>query len=104
LLQSGQSVIWEEGLWAKIERDSKLADAKKYAVLTEMHFFNLTFDEIWARLERRNQQLPHGTVTINREDLLKCWNSFEKPGVDELSRFDTFFAYDSKSPQPFVVH
>lgn len=100
LLQNRQSVILEDGLWMKPERDMKLSDAQKFGAKTELHFFDLTFDEIWDRLQTRNSGLPHGAVPMTKQELEKCWQLFEKPNPDELAKFDKVFVYDNKSEHP----
>ncbi len=100
LLGHNQSVILEDGLWKKTERDEKLADAKKYGANTELHFFDLSFKELWNRLHERNQNLPHGAIHIEKEELKKCWSSFQKPTTAELSRFSNVFTYTDTSVQP----
>jgi predicted kinase len=93
LLDHGQSVILEDGLWAKPEREEKLADAKSRGAAVELHLFDLSFDELWNRLATRNQNLPHGAVHIPKPELEKCWNLFQKPAPAELKRFDKFSIY-----------
>lgn len=43
-------------------------------------------DELWARLSRRNAELPPGTFAITREQLASWWKLFELPVPEELSR------------------
>lgn len=93
LLAYGQAVILEDGLWMKDEREAKLKDAKRHNARTELHFFDLTFEEIWKRLNSRNQSLPHGAVHIKKEELQKCWDLFEKPTSEELGKFDNVIRY-----------
>lgn len=93
LLDNNQSIILEDGLWMKHERDSKLADAKKHNAKTEMHFFDLSFDENWNRLQSRNENLPHGAVHINKENLQVCWNKLQKPTSEELAQYDKVYIY-----------
>lgn len=100
LLGYGQSVILEDGLWMKAERDEKLADARKRGASVELHFFDLTFDEIWSRLDSRNQNLPKGAIHITKEQLQKCWDVFQKPSSDELASFDSVFIHKDGSEQP----
>lgn len=102
LLEYKQSVILEDGLWMQPERTEKLADAHKHGATTELHFFDLSLDEIWKRMQARNQVLPHGAVHMSHEDLQKCWNLFEKPTADELAKFDKVFTYTDKSPHPEI--
>lgn len=100
LLRHGQSVILEDGLWMKAERGEKLGDARKYEANVELHFFDLTFDEIWNRLSSRNQNLSHGAVRIKKEEFQKCWDLFQKPSTDELANFDSLFIYKDESKHP----
>ena len=93
LLDYGQNVILEDGLWTKPERDQKLGDAEQHGALVEMHLFDLTFEEIWQRLSTRNANLAHGSVHITKEDLQKCWNVFERPTEEELRSFDKVFIH-----------
>ncbi len=100
LLRHNQSVILEDGLWMKPEREEKLADGRKAGAKVELHFFDLSFDEIWKRLESRNQNLIHGAVPITKEELQKWWNLFQKPTPDELAQFDEVFIYKDISEHP----
>jgi len=58
-----------------------------------MHFFDLPFDEIWRRLEERNESRASGTVPISRQQLEKYWHIFQRPDEDELRLFDTYTIY-----------
>lgn len=100
LLRHNQSVILEDGLWMKPERDGKLADARKNGAKVELHFFDLSFDEIWKRINSRNQNITHGAVPIGKEDLRKYWNLFQKPTPEELTQFDEVFIYKDMSEHP----
>jgi predicted kinase len=94
LLRNGQDVILEDGLWQKSERSQKLADAKRCNARTEMHFFDLSFDEIWRRLEERNDKLASCEVPITRKELERYWHIFQRPDEYELSLFDTYTIYN----------
>lgn len=94
LLEHNQSVILEDGLWMKAEREEKLADARQTSANVELHFFDLSFDELWKRLQYRNQNLTHGAVPIEKEEFQKWWNLFQKPTPDELAQFDEVFIYN----------
>jgi hypothetical protein len=58
-----------------------------------MHFFDVPFDEIWRRLEYRNDNLASGAVPINRQQLERYWQLFQRPDEDELRLFDTYTIY-----------
>lgn len=100
LLRHNQSVILEDGLWMRPEREEKLADAKECGARTELHFFDLSFDEVWSRLEYRNQNLSHGAVPIKKQEFQKCWNLFQKPTANELTKFDKVVIYNNDSEHP----
>lgn len=93
LLQNMQDVILEDGLWMKEERIEKLADAKKRGATVALHYFDLSFEEVWKRLDTRNKKLSHGAVEMTKNDLQKCWDMFQKPTPDELSSFDEVFIH-----------
>jgi predicted kinase len=100
LLEYKQDVILEDGLWMKPERDEKLADARQRGAHTELHVFDLSFDELWKRLSSRNEDLSHGAVHMAKQDLEKCWQLFEKPLPEELAAFDKVYIYTGNSPMP----
>ncbi|MDE0803132.1 MAG: ATP-binding protein [Acidimicrobiales bacterium] len=90
LLEHGQDVILEDGLWMKHERDQKMADARRCGARTEIHVFDLDFDELWARLDRRNRSRPEGAVPMERTDLEHILSLFQLPDAAELRRFDAY--------------
>src|SRR5437870_1688195 len=51
LLERGQSIIVEDGHWSREERDRHRADAHRLGATVELHYFDLSFDELWRRLE-----------------------------------------------------
>jgi predicted kinase len=93
LLGHGQSVILEDGSWKREERDSLRQAAKMLGASTEMHFFDLEFDELWRRLEVRNAAGAYGTVPITRELLQECGSRFERPDDAELALYDRSVVY-----------
>lgn len=93
LLQNSQNIILEDGLWTKEERTEKLVDAKSCGATTTLHYFALSFEEIWKRLNSRNDNLSHGAVVMTKRDLQKCWDKFEKLTSEELTSFDEVFIH-----------
>lgn len=96
LLERGQSVILEDGTWKRAERDRLRQVASELNAVTEIHSFDLAFDELWRRLEIRNANLEHGTAPITRELLADCLLRFEKPDDVELSLFDRSVVHDER--------
>ncbi|GAP54595.1 AAA family ATPase [Arthrobacter sp. 92] len=88
LLEHGQSVILEDGTWKREERDGIRQVAERLNVITEIHYFDITFSELWRRLEVRNANPTYGTVPIKIELLAECWHSIQRPDKAELSLFD----------------
>jgi predicted kinase len=90
LLRHGQDVILEDGLWMRAERAEKLADAELAGARTEMHVFDLSLDEVWRRLQGRNQGRAHGAVSITRAELDAYGLLFQLPDDSELRLFDDY--------------
>jgi predicted kinase len=88
LLEHGQTVILEDGTWKREERDGLRQFAKRANAITEIHYFDIEFSQLWRRLEGRNANPTYGTVPITRELLEESWRRFEKPDGAELSLFD----------------
>jgi predicted kinase len=93
LLSRGQNIIVEDGHWSRAERDKQRQDAREIGAILELHYFNLTFDEIWHRLDGRNAAGAHGTVPITKEQLLEYWPMFERPDNAELALFDRYVVH-----------
>jgi len=90
LLEHGQDVILEDGLWMKAERDEKLADARRSGARAVLHLYDLTFEQLWTRTNNRNSQGIEGAVRIDRSHLERIWSVFEKPDPSELALFDSY--------------
>ena len=88
LLGLGQSVILENGFWAREERDELRLGARSLGVPVELHYLEAPIDELWRRLEIRNELAVPGTVPIKREDLEKWTLQFEAPDAAEQALFD----------------
>jgi len=88
LLKLGQSIIVEDGHWSREERDRQREDARKLGAILEMHYFDLSFDELWRRLEGRNAIGEYGTVPVTKKQLQEYWSKFQRPNEEELSLFD----------------
>ena len=88
LLGLGQSVILENGFWAREERDELRLVGRNLGVAVELHYLAAPVDELWRRLEIRNELALPGTVPIKREDLEKWAQQFEAPDAAELALFD----------------
>jgi predicted kinase len=93
LLKLGQSIIVEDGHWSREERDRHREDARKLGAIVELHYFDLSFDELWRRLKGRNAAGEYGTVPVTKEQLQKYWPKFQRPDEAELSLFDRYIVH-----------
>ena len=88
LLALGQSVILENGFWAREERDELRLAARGLGVAVELHYLEAPVDELWRRLEARNEEARPGTAPIGRDDLERWAQQFEAPDAAELALYD----------------
>lgn len=88
LLGLGQSVILENGFWAREERDELRLAARALGVGVEPRYLEAPVDELWRRLEIRNREARPGTAPIKRDDLERWAQRFEAPDDAELALFD----------------
>lgn len=79
----GTNVILENGFWSRAERNRYRAEAEALGARLELHYLAVSREELWARLSKRNLNLPPGTFAVTEEDL-DLWSSwFEPPTEDE---------------------
>ena len=84
VLVLGVDVILENGFWSRNERANYRSQAEALGAHVELRYLNVSRDELWARLSKRNVNLPPGTFVV-REDQLDLWLSlFEPPAEDEF--------------------
>jgi predicted kinase len=88
LLGLGQSVILENGFWAREERDELRLAARTRGVPVELHYLEVPVDELWRRLEIRNERALPGAAPIKHEDLRRWARQFEAPDAAEIALFD----------------
>jgi len=88
LLTLGQSVIMENGFWAREEREELRLAGRTLGATVELHYLEAPVEELWRRLELRNDAAEPGTVPIRRYDLEKWAGEFEAPDAAELALFD----------------
>ena len=84
LLALGTSAITEWGTWGKDERDQLRIGARRLGAAVELHFLDIPLDVMFARIRQRNRESP----PIERHDLTKWSNSFERPSPEELGLYD----------------
>jgi predicted kinase len=84
-LQLGNNVILDFGFWGKSEREEYRTRAARVGANTVIHFLNVPEEELLARLEVRNANLPAGTFQIPTSKLLEWMQIFQAPSEDELT-------------------
>ena len=84
LVPLGLNVILENGFWTRDEREGLRSRASAAGVGSTLHYLDVTVDELWLRLERRNVSLPPGTFRITRAQLDEWSTIFEPPSPSEL--------------------
>jgi predicted kinase len=88
LLSLGVDVVLDFGVWRRSEREDFRARAASVGARSELHFLDVTLDELLKRLDERNQHLPAGTYIIKPEQIREWWTLFEPPHPDELAPWE----------------
>ena len=81
-------MILENGFWAREERDGLRLGARALGVAVELHYLEAPVEELWRRLQLRNDEARPGVVPIEREDLQRWARQFEAPDAAERALFD----------------
>jgi predicted kinase len=85
-LELGTNVILDFGFWAREEREDYRSRAKQLGASSEVHFLDVSADELMQRLAVRNSQ-PSPTSFHIPEAMMKPWIAFfQRPTPDELER------------------
>lgn len=89
ILSLGLSVVLDFGLWARSERDEMRTVARALGVGVELHYLEVSADELWRRIEVRNSAPPWDNSPIRRADLDEWRAIFQAPDASELALFDS---------------
>ena len=85
-LELGTNVILDFGFWAREEREDYRSRAKHLGASSEVHYLDVSEDELLRRLEERNSRPSQASFLIS-EKAMKPWIAFfQKPTPDELER------------------
>jgi predicted kinase len=84
VLALGVNVILDFGFWSRAERERFRARAATLGARSQVHGLIVSREELWARLQRRNADLPPHTFRIEHERLDAWWRLFEPPDAAEL--------------------
>lgn len=82
-LQLGVNVILDFGFWAKVERDDYRARAAKLGAGCQIHFVDVTEQELVARLAQRNAAQPDNAYIIPHDKIKEWLALFQKPSAQE---------------------
>lgn len=86
LLVLGVNVILDFGFWAKVEREDYRARARQLGAGSEIHYLNVTEEEIFARLAIRNAHPPQGAFYIPEAKFKEYIPIYQPPTPDEFER------------------
>jgi predicted kinase len=85
-LELGTNVILDFGFWAREEREDFRLRAKQLGASSEVHFLDVSEEELLRRLVVRNSRPSQESFLIS-EAAMKPWIAFfQKPTPDELER------------------
>jgi predicted kinase len=89
LLARRLSVIIEWGVWSRAERDVLRRRARELGAAVELHYLEVPLEELWRRVQARNERGEPGVPVIERAHLEE-WSAraFEPPTPDELALYD----------------
>lgn len=88
VLRLGLSVVVDFGVWARSERDEMRSLARDLGVGVELHYLDVSIDELWRRVQPRNSEPPWNSYPIGRADFDNWVRTFEAPDAAELALFD----------------
>ena len=88
LLGLGQSVILENGFWAREERDALRDAARAVGASVELHHVTAHVDELWRRIVERDLEGRWGSRSIRRDELDEWVEAYEEPDAEELATYD----------------
>ena len=84
ILSLGVDVIMDFGFWTKEERMYHKKKAKKLGINFKIHFMDISKEELYKRLEKRNKELSEGSFWIPKEMMDEFIPKFEPPEQEEL--------------------
>ena len=89
VLKLGLSVVLDFGLWGtRRTRTSSGRWPATSAYGVELHYLEVSTDELWRRIEARNTEPPWSGFPISRAHLDEGTASFQVPDAAELALFD----------------
>lgn len=93
LLDHHVNVILEDGLWTRVERVEKFADARQRGARIVLHVFDVPREVLWARLQDRRARALAGAYVMTQGELDWAWRIFEPPMASELDEIDEIYLH-----------
>lgn len=88
-LDKGLTVILENGFWSEEERSQYAMEALALGARIELYAMDSSnLDELWRRIEARNQTLTTTTWVMSREEHEPQWAGYEAPTFQEIAFYD----------------
>jgi predicted kinase len=84
LLALGLTIIIEWGTWGRSERDALRIGARALGAAVELHYLSMPVDVLFERIQSRAAENP----PIDRETLVRWYESFQEPTPEEMELFD----------------
>ena len=84
VLKLGGDVILDYGCWARAERDDYRSRAKTIGADFKLNYMDVPRDELFRRLEMRNQNPTDDVFVIPMEEMERYIPLFHPPMEDEL--------------------
>ncbi|MGH7642312.1 MAG: AAA family ATPase [Candidatus Dormibacteria bacterium] len=88
LLRQGRHLTLESRFWSRSDRDQKRNGARELRATVELVFLDVPKEELWIRLELRNQRAERGVARIRSDQLAHWTGLFQPPTPAELQLFD----------------
>ncbi len=92
LLVLGTSVILDYGFWAREEREDFRARAEKLGASSEVHFLDVSEEELLRRLAARNSETPPGAFRISVAMMKRYITVFQAPTARSQSGAPALFS------------
>jgi glycine/D-amino acid oxidase-like deaminating enzyme/predicted kinase len=88
VLASGVDVILDWGFCLRRDREEYCSRAKALGARAELRFLDVSRNDLWTRLGKRNANLPPGSFHIDEAQFDLWFKWFEPPTSDELGQLE----------------
>ena len=82
-LRAGTDVIFDEGFWAREQRDEIRERVESVGAISKMYYLKVPLEVMKARTLKRTEEPPIDSFTIDEEAFNHYWDSFQPPDEDE---------------------